>query len=469
MIETDLLVVGAGPAGSSAAKAAAERGLDVLVLEARPQIGVPVRCGELVPSLQEILDMFPRLRDAEELFGDAGGLVRREVDSIRLVDPKGKEYRFPFTGYTTDRDRFDQHWAALAEEAGAGILKGCRFLGLRDGIAETSVEEVTFKAIVGADGPKSRTARALGLPANENCYPAVSAQAEGDFGSAIQMFFGSIAPGAYGWIIPKDGTANVGVGFSPKFSEGSLPEQFWKFAADHGLKVVSPMKGKYVPSEGPVARTVAGNGMLAGDAAGVVMPVNGGGIPQALITGRMAGDAAYEFVRNGRSLGNYEKGWREALYKPLKTAAGNKRLADAFAFRSDRSTSACMAILGTRRMGKLIRCKRILPRAAQTRRTPARDICSVCSDIRFVVARSARRAAIPTGHPQRSAALPFDFSVYTRQSLTLGAPADQSEDRRDGRIRDRRARLLRCALIDDPHIGHSSRLSLNHLPHPVHR
>ena len=137
--------------------------------------------------------------------------------------------------------------------------------------------------------------------------------------------------------------------------------------------------------------------MLAGDAAGVVMPVNGGGIPQALITGRMAGDAAYEFVRNGRSLGNYEKGWREALYKPLKTAAGNKRLADAFAFRSDRSTSACMAILGTRRMGKLIRCKRILPRAAQTRRTPARDICSVCSDIRFVVARSARRAAIPDG------------------------------------------------------------------------
>lgn len=421
MIETDLLVVGAGPAGSSAAKAAAERGLDVLVLEARPQIGVPVRCGELVPSLQEILDMFPRLRGAEELFGDAGGLVRREVDSIRLVDPKGKEYRFPFTGYTTDRDRFDQHWAALAEEAGAGILKGCRFLGLRDGIAETSGEEVTFKAIVGADGPKSRTARALGLPANENCYPAVSAQAEGDFGSAIQMFFGSIAPGAYGWIIPKDGTANVGVGLSPKFSEGSLPEQFWKFAADHGLKVVSPMKGKYVPSEGPVARTVAGNGMLAGDAAGVVMPVNGGGIPQALITGRMAGDAAYEFVRNGRSLGNYEKGWREALYKPLKTAAGNKRLADAFAFRSDRSTSACMAILGTRRMGKLIRCKRILPRAAQTRRTPVRD------RLFRLLGHPLRRCAFRTarGDPRRGIpnVLPYCHLIFPCNPL-VACPRD---------------------------------------------
>ncbi|MGI6009331.1 MAG: geranylgeranyl reductase family protein [Methanomethylophilus sp.] len=360
MDSVDVLVVGSGPAGSHAAQAAAEKGLSVLVLERRPQVGVPVRCGEMIPSVEEIRDMFPNYRDTDMMFSEPVCLSTK-VNAIRLVDPNGKVRDFPFTGYTTDRDRFDQHFMDLAQEAGAELKVNTAFETFKGNVAQTSAGEIGFKVLIGADGPGSRVAQAAGLPANRNPYPAVSAQAKGDFEPIIQMFFGKIAPGAYGWIMPKKGGANVGVGFSPQFSQGSLRGYMEKFCEMHELELTTPMKGKYVPSEGPIAKTYTDNVMLAGDAAGVVMPVNGGGIPQAMMTGRMAGQAAYENIANGKSLALYEQDWKEILWKPLHIAANNKKLADFFAFRSDRSTAICMSILGTRRMGKLIRCKHLFP------------------------------------------------------------------------------------------------------------
>lgn len=83
-----------------------------------------------------------------------------------------------------------------------------------------------------------------------------------------------------------------------------------------------------------------------------------------MIGGRLCAEAAYNTVRHGAPLQDYEKAWKKVFEKPLGTAVFNKRLADTFAFRSDRSTAMCMRILGTRRMGNLIRCKRIFPRSA---------------------------------------------------------------------------------------------------------
>lgn len=361
-LQTDILVVGAGPAGSLAARAAAEKGVRVTMIETRPQVGVPVHCGEMMPSFDEITDMFPGLDDAEGLFDVPASLIVRKVNAIRLYDPGSKVYEFPFSGYTTDRDRFDRYLADEAVKAGAELITSCRFKGLGDGVARTTGADIEFKVIIGADGPTSRVAKALGLPANVNPYPAVSAQAEGDYEPVIQMFFGDIAPGAYGWIMPKNGQANIGIGFSPQFSNGSLSGYFEEFVRKRQLKVITPIHGKYVPSEGPISKTyVDGTGMVVGDAAGVVMPVNGGGIPQAMITGRMAGQTAADNILKGGSLADYELAWKKVLYKPLKIAAGNKRLADTFAFKTERRTALCMSILGTRRMGKLIRCKHLFP------------------------------------------------------------------------------------------------------------
>lgn len=361
-LKTDVLIVGSGPAGSTAARYAADSGVQVTFIERRSEVGVPVRCGELIPSNDEIRGMFPNLLNDEELFDLPSDLRLRDIEGIELVNPRGKRRLLDFTGYTTDRDRFDQYLASSAVKAGADLIKGCSFQGIRDGHAVTSSGDIEYKVIIGADGPGSRVARSLGLPSNRNPYPAVTAQAKGDFDPYVVMFFGDIAPGAYSWIIPKAGCANVGVGFSPNFADGTLGDYFEVFREKRGFDIISKkLEGKYVPSEGAISNTVSGNGMVVGDAAGQVISVNGGGIPLALIAGRICGKVAGDNVTAGRPLTDYESEWKNILYKPLKVAANNKKLADTFAFGSERRTVLCMALLGTRRMGKLIRCKHLFP------------------------------------------------------------------------------------------------------------
>lgn len=361
-LKTDILVVGSGPAGSTVAKYAAEKGAQVTFIERRPEVGVPVRCGEFLPVIDEIRSMFPKAEGLDETFELPQEMKLRETVAIRLIDPKGKITDLPFGGYTIDRDRFDQYLADKAVKAGADLIKQCRFDRIKDGVAVTSQGEIEYKVIVGADGPGSRVARSLGLPRNQHPYPAVTAQAKGDFDPYVVMYFGGIAPGAYSWIIPKKGQANIGVGFSPKFANGTLSEYFDIFVKKNGFDVMNKLEGKYVPSEGPIAKTVSGNGMVVGDAAGHVISVNGGGIPLALIAGRICGEVAGSNIVSGSPLEDYEAKWRDVMLKPLKTAAFNKKLADTFAFSGGEwRTSMCMKILGQRRMGNLIRCKRIFP------------------------------------------------------------------------------------------------------------
>ena len=357
----DVLVVGSGPAGSTAARFAAMSGASVMILERRPEVGVPVRCGEFMPSYEEIISMFPRLKDGESLFDIPDELRCLDTVGIDLIDPQGKVTVLDFNGYTTDRDRFDQYLARLAVEQGAEISFCNAFRGTKDGVAVTDKGEIGYKVLIGADGPGSIVAQSLGLQRNRNPYPAVTAQVKGDFENHTKMFFGGIAPGAYGWIIPKDGRANVGVGFAPKFASGSIHTYFDKFMDRNGLKAEGKVYGKYVPSEGPIPKTVSGNGMVVGDAAGQVISVNGGGIPLAMIAGRICGTVAGQNIKDGASLENYETQWRDIMQAPLKKAAFNKKLADMFAFRSDSSTKMCMGLLGKRRMGNLIRCKSIFP------------------------------------------------------------------------------------------------------------
>jgi geranylgeranyl reductase family protein len=355
--DVDVLVVGAGPAGSSAAEHAALGGASVLVIEKRSVIGVPVRCGEFMPQEDEIRRIFPQA-ELGTIFDVPSRLRSVETEAIRIYSPKFRSFDVGFHGYTTFRDQFDQFLAEKAAKAGARIRTGVSCSSIGQGVARTSIGDVRAKVIVGADGPLSVVAKSLGLERSWDLCPAASTYAKGDFEPVPEMYFGSVAPGGYAWVIPKKEGANVGLGYSKRYARGDL-DFYWREFLKHRPLEAGKLNGKPVPMSGPISSTVKGNALVVGDAAGQVMAVNGGGIPIAMICGRIAGEVASAHVHGGADLMEYERRWRHQVGGPLKTALGTKRLA-MMMFGSNWRLEQAMRFLGPKGMGKAIRCQSVL-------------------------------------------------------------------------------------------------------------
>jgi len=349
--------VGAGPAGSTTARYCAGKDIDVLLIDRRNEIGYPVQCGEFLPDAKEMYSMFPRTMDLEELFRLESSCVAGESDNIDIISPKGKVYRCDFVGRTLDRRIFDKHLVDLAVEAGARIQTKTSFLSMCGGIAKTTMGDIKAKVVVGADGPNSRTARQAGLRNPEKRYPAVTCQTTAKFEPTIKMYFGGLAPGGYAWVIPKRNGANVGMGCNPKLINERPRVLFDRFVAKLGIEQSDVTMG-LVPQSGPLDRTVIGNTLLVGDAAGHVMPTNGGGIPLAMIAGRIAGQTVRAHIESGVSLMEYEKRWKAVLGKPLANSLWTKKLGDLF-FPTDRRTEFAMAVLGKRGLARAIKCRKV--------------------------------------------------------------------------------------------------------------
>ena len=356
--KVDVLVVGAGPAGSSTAAQAALDGAEVLVIERRPEIGVPVRCGEFMPQTDEIRRIFPQAQDVDALLDVPSYLRSVDTDRIRIFSPKLRSFEVGFHGYTTNRDRFDQFLAERARKAGADIVTGVTCTSFKDGVVSTSMGDVRAKVVVGADGPLSVIAKSLQLERSWDLCPAASTFAKGDFEPVPEMYFGNVAPGGYAWVIPKKEGANVGLGYSKRYSRGDL-NFYWREFLKFRPMQVGKLKGKTVPMSGPIPCTVKGNALVVGDAAGQVMAVNGGGIPIAMICGRIAGEVAAAHCQGRMELSEYERRWRAQVGGPLKTALGTKRLA-MMMFGSQWRLERTMRFLGPKGMGKAIRCQSVL-------------------------------------------------------------------------------------------------------------
>jgi digeranylgeranylglycerophospholipid reductase len=353
--EVDVLVVGAGPAGSTTARFCAGKDVSVLIIDRRKEIGYPVQCGELLPHAEEMYSIFPRSTDLEDLFALEDARIKGECSKIDMVSPRGRIYRLNFKSHVLDRRSYDKHLAKLAVEQGARLESDQSLLSLKDGIAKTTMGLIRPKVIVGADGPNSRTAKEVGLSRSSVLYPAMTCQAEGSFEPEVKMYFGGCAPGGYAWIIPKGHGANVGLGFNPRLLSERPSEVFARFMTRLGCGYSEVAMG-FVPMSGPVDRTVGGNAILVGDAAGHVMATNGGGIPAAMMAGRIAGRLIKEHLHDGTPLQQYEIRWRELLDKPLKKSVSTRSLADMF-YPSDRLLGLAMFILGRRGLDRAIRCK----------------------------------------------------------------------------------------------------------------
>ena len=312
MIETDVIVVGSGPAGSSAAKHTALGGAKVILIDKKSEIGAPKRCAEGV-SIQglEHLGIEPSPR-----------WVTQEIEGVRLVAPDGTdvwltkdEVQLPEAGYILERKVFDKHMAMDAARAGAEIKIKTLVTGvekINDGyIVETESmgEKIDYKCkiLIAADGPEGHVARWAGLkPAAkakemESGVQYEMCNVEFERPGVIEFYFGSVAPGGYVWIFPKgDDIANVGLAILPHKAEKTAKEYLDDFIANspylkNAQAVELNVGGD--PVGGMTKKLYDNNILVCGDAAGQVNPLTGGGIISGMRGGMCAGQVAAQAIK----------------------------------------------------------------------------------------------------------------------------------------------------------------------------
>lgn len=336
MIEADVIVVGAGPAGSSAAKHAALGGANVILIDKKSEIGSPKRCAEGV-SIQglEKLGIEPNPR-----------WVTQEIEGVRLQAPDGtdvwltsEEVKLPEAGYILERKVFDKYMAMDAARAGAEIKIKTLVTGI-DKIdngfivsTESMGKEETYKCkiLIAADGPEGHIARWAGLrPAAkakemESGVQYEMCNVEFERSGVIEFYFGSVAPGGYVWIFPKgDDIANVGLAILPHLAKKTAIEYLDEFIAKcpytrNAQAVELNIGGD--PVGGMTKKLYDDNIMVCGDAAGQVNPLTGGGIISGMIGGMCAGQVAAQAIKEDCSkkfLKQYDKLAHDELDHEIK-------------------------------------------------------------------------------------------------------------------------------------------------------
>ncbi len=300
MGDFDLHIVGAGPAGSFAACAAARKGAKVLLSEEHAKIGEPVHCSGLVSAsgLEQMSHVVPYKKILFNRIRRANLHGKDKFVSLAFRTPKA---------YVFDRGEFDRLAAEKAQQLGAKI-------NLNDRVG--SISNFQSKNIIGADGPDSAVAKLFNFPRIKSFACAY----QGDFAysspdlSAVEVFFNpEFAPGFIGWIIPiNEEAAKIGLGVSlPK----SIIPAKKKFFGLIGLSSAAPASefSAIIPIDvrEKTAGTFSGyNVCLAGDAAGQVKASSGGGIFFGAMCGQIAGE---NFSRPAK----YDEKWRNKYGRDL--------------------------------------------------------------------------------------------------------------------------------------------------------
>lgn len=319
----DVLVVGAGPAGCTAARIAAGAGARVLLAEKRPIIGLPVQCAEFVP-----LQITDYVAVPEHC-------IAQRIRQMHSYLPDGETIRTPAAGYVVDRSLFDKELAVAARQAGAEIWSGARVTERTEGgvfVRRGGQDiEVACRVIIGADGPRSTVGRWLGQ-VNTEFFDSLQVEVVlPKPQEATQIYFAPVYRGGYGWLFPKRETANVGVGVSHTL--GGNPRQ----ALDHLLERLGFGRGDIVgrtggpiPSGGPLDSVREGATLLVGDAAGHTHAVTGAGIFSAVVGGALAGEAGGRAIKTDdlSALSEYEREWEAFLGGPMRHAVSKRQYLD---------------------------------------------------------------------------------------------------------------------------------------------
>jgi digeranylgeranylglycerophospholipid reductase len=322
----EIVVIGGGPAGTTAARFASIGGAKVLLVERKREFGVPTRCAEGVgeKGLAEFLEPDP-------------SFISRRLKGARLISPDGTgvELTVEESGFILERKIFDRKLAELAGEAGTEIWLNSQVTsieragdhGWRTKVSQNGTTRmVTSKIVIAADGVESRVGRwagfrtALSLHNIESGlqYQIYDESVDQDF---CELYFGAkVAPAGYLWCFPKgEGVGSVGVGLAADHLKGktakSLLDDFLRKKFPNA-RIISMVAGG-IPVSATLKEIVGDGIMLVGDAARQVNPMTGAGILNGMIAGKLAGQVAASAIKEGdtskKRLKEYQKLWHQRV------------------------------------------------------------------------------------------------------------------------------------------------------------
>ncbi len=349
-METDCVVVGASFAGLASAHALATAGLRVTVVEKKVDPGAKLHTTGII--VKDAVDQIAMLDSLP------ANLVRR-IPGVRLYAPNLRFVDLAAPGYyflATDTPNVMRWLAANTERAGAALKLGTTFTGLARERSGFAIEGVgTARFVIGADGPRSKVARTVGLGTNQRFLAGV----EYEFANAaiadsdkLHCFIDrQLAPGYIAWVVAGVGGVQAGLARRARAAEtggwrpdAAMSALLAKIAPVIDLRGTTPssVRAGLIPCGGVVRPVAASRVLLVGDAAGMVSPVTAGGIHTALKHGLAAGNAVADFLR-GKA--EDPAGWFVRSYPRFRT----KRLL-RWAFDNFQTDFAFNWLLATRAM-----------------------------------------------------------------------------------------------------------------------
>lgn len=343
----DVLVVGAGPAGSTAARTCAALGLRTVILEEHAEVGHPVHCtGKLSAHA------FAR-------FGLPASLAQSALRGAALHAPDGSVAmvrRASVDSYLVDRAALDRYLAEQACSSGAELLVGARarivvrnrssspaaggtMHGAVSGGLRVEVDRkgarlaIATRLIIDAEGAVPVLPPQLGLAPRRVLLHGLQYDLEGaaiEQEDAPDLYFGwNVAPGFFGWFMPTGGgRGRLGVAVDPRWATRPPAHYLEGLRTVHpaasprfrNARIVRRLAGR-IPILGRRRPTFTDGMLLVGDAAGQVKATSGGGICFAMQAGEMAGRAAARYLGARRALAGYEREWRAELGREVAFTA----------------------------------------------------------------------------------------------------------------------------------------------------
>jgi geranylgeranyl reductase family protein len=307
----DVIVAGAGPAGSAAARECARLGLSTLCLEEHGTIGYPVQCAGLLSTAA-----FAECRLSSERS------ILNKVTGARVISGEGSELLIDAKttkAVVVDRGTLDRDMAEAAANEGAEFRLRTAVYDVRKKSVFTrgvnGHEEIGFDILIAADGPRSIIARLSGMERARTYLAGIQADMPGTCDPRYVEIYPDVSPEFFGWSIPT-GPNRIRVGMCGR---SQVMDRFAAFAKKFGTNTSHFVTGT-LPL-GVMKQTGKNRTLFVGDAAGFPKPTSGGGIYTGIRSARhaaaVAARACEEGIFTDAFLADYEHRWQEDFGREL--------------------------------------------------------------------------------------------------------------------------------------------------------